>query len=332
TLTGFYVTMWIAPVVALASGLSMAVRQPAQLPLALPILGAWLAAPWIAWWISQRIAPPALDLTTEQLFLLRHTARKTWHFFETFVTVEQNWLPPDNFQEDPLLIAARTSPTNIGLALLANLAARDLGYLPVGRLIRRTQDTFATLQRLERHRGHFYNWYATRTVQPLLPLYVSTVDSGNLAGNLLVLGAGLRELVDEKILTPQIFDGLRDTVGVLRMLDADNQALSQLEAELEKTPSTLRAAIRVLERAADQVRSISASLANREEDLQRWGQTLQRNCGEHLEELLFLAPWLRSVDEALHVPEDLAEKIAQLDQGPTLLEVSRLDQSLCPLL
>jgi cyclic beta-1,2-glucan synthetase len=332
SLTGFYVTMWIAPVVALASALSMAVVQPAQLPLALPILGAWLAAPWIAWWISQPIAPPAPGLTTEQLFFLRQTARKTWDFFETFVTPEQNWLPPDNFQEDPVLIAARTSPTNIGLALLANLAARDLGYLPVGRLIRRTQDTFATLQRLERHRGHFYNWYATQTLQPLLPLYISTVDSGNLAGNLLVLGVGLQELVDEKILTPQIFAGLQDTVGVLRRLGADKKALSQLEAELEKTPSTLRAALRVLERVTYQARSISASLANREEDLQRWGQILQRNCGEHLEELLFLAPWLRSVDEALRVPEDLAEKIAQLDQGPTLLEVSRLDQSLCPLL
>ena len=108
--------------------------------------------------------------------------------------------------------------------------------------------------------------------------------------------------------------------------------MSQLEAELEETPSSLRVAFRVLERAANQTRQISASLANREEDLRWWGQTLQRNCEEHLEELLFLAPWLRSVDEALQVPEDLAEKIVQLDQGPTLLEISRLDQSLCPLL
>ena len=331
-LAGFYLTMWMAPAIALASGLCLAVLHPSQLDLALPILCAWLAGPWIAWWISQPVPPPALDLTAAQLSFLRHTARKTWHFFETFVTAEQNWLPPDNFQEDPRLIAARTSPTNIGLALLANLAARDLGYLPVGRLIRRTQDTFATLQRLERHRGHFYNWYATQTLQPLLPRYISTVDSGNLAGNLFVLGAGLQELVDEKILNPQIFAGLRDTVAVLRRLGADKKALSQLEAELEQNPTTLRAAFRVLERASDQATSISDSLATREEDLQAWGQTLQRNCAEHLEELLFLAPWLRGVAETSNVSEDLAKKIAQLDQGPTLLEVSRLDQSLCPLL
>ena len=87
----------------------------------------------------------------------------------------------------------RTSPTNMGLSLLANLAARDFGYLSQGGLLRRTRDALATMQRLERYRGHFYNWYETRTLRPLLPLYVSSVDSGNLAGHLLTLSAGLRE-------------------------------------------------------------------------------------------------------------------------------------------
>ena len=169
-LAGFYATMWIAPVVALLSGFLLVLLQPAQLPLALPILGLWLAAPWIAWWISQPIESATPDLTAEQLTFLRRTARKTWHFFETFVTAQENWLPPDNFQEVPApTIASRTSPTNMGLALLANLAARDFGYLSAGGLIRRTQDTLATMQRLERYRGHFYNWYETRTLQPASP-------------------------------------------------------------------------------------------------------------------------------------------------------------------
>jgi cyclic beta-1,2-glucan synthetase len=164
---------------------------------------------------------------------LRVTARRTWHYFETFVTAQENWLPPDNFQEVPsAVIATRTSPTNMGLALLANLAARDFGYLSVGRLIQRTQDSFATMQRLERHRGHFYNWYETRTLQPLQPLYVSSVDSGNLAGHLLTLARGLRELADEPIFTPQIFAGLRDTLSVLRGLAGANVKLAQLDAEL----------------------------------------------------------------------------------------------------
>ncbi len=207
-LPGFYATMWIAPVVALATGLLLALMQPAQLSLALPLLCLWLAAPWIAWRISQPIESLKPDLTAEQLTFLRHTARKTWHFFETFVTAQENWLPPDNFQEAPSpTIASRTSPTNMGLALLANLAARDFGYLSTGALIRRTQDPLATMERLERYRGHFYNWYETRTLRPLLPLYVSSVDSGNLAGHLLTLGSGLREQANKKIFTQQIFSG-----------------------------------------------------------------------------------------------------------------------------
>jgi cellobiose phosphorylase len=347
-LTGFYSTMWIAPVVALATGLFLAIMQPAQLSLALPILGVWLAAPWIAWWISQPIESLALDLTAEQLTFLGYTARKTWHFFETFVTAQENWLPPDNFQEIPApTIASRTSPTNMGLALLANLAARDFGYLSVGGLIRRTQDTLATMQRLDRHRGHFYNWYETRTLRPLLPLYVSSVDSGNLAGHLLTLGSGLREQADEKMFTPQIFAGLRDTVGVLKAQAGENVALSQLAAELETAPSTLHAAYALLERATSLATQITASFANREEELKDWGQTLKRNCEDHLEELRFLAPWLRDADslvranswpvkvladKAVRAPGDLAEKLLPLDEAPTLREVSMLDQSLSPLI
>src|ERR1035437_1127902 len=128
-LADFYATMWIAPGIALATGLFLIIRQPGQLIFALPLLFVWLAAPWIAWWISQPIESATPDLTAGQLTFLRRTARKTWHFFDTFVSAQENWLPPDNFQEIPTpTIATRTSPTNMGLALLANLAARDFGY------------------------------------------------------------------------------------------------------------------------------------------------------------------------------------------------------------
>ncbi|MBA3881178.1 MAG: cyclic beta 1-2 glucan synthetase [Chthoniobacterales bacterium] len=333
-LAGFYANMWVAPVIALAGGFLLGVMQPAQLRWASLILGLWLAAPWIAWWISQPITPLAPALEPEQFMFLRRIARKTWHFFETFVTAQENWLPPDNFQEDPFTgVAARTSPTNIGLALLANLAARDFGYLPVNRLIQRTEATIATMLRLERHRGHFYNWYETRTLRPLLPLYVSTVDSGNLAGHLVTLGAGLRELADERILQPQIFSGLRDTLEILRRLGGENAAVSQLAAELDKAPGTLRAALTLLRQATDQARQISATLADREQDLKAWAQTLQRSCEEHLEELLFFAPWLERADltdTAFKAPGDIAEKLAQLDQSPSLREISAFDQTLCP--
>ncbi len=330
-LLGFYATMWIAPVIALAAGLFLITMQPAQLPLALPILVVWIIAPWIAWRISQPIESPTPRLTEEQLNFLGRTARKTWHFFETFVTAQENWLPPDNFQEVPVpTIASRTSPTNMGLALVANLAARDFGYLSLGGLIRRTQDALATMQQLQRHRGHFYNWYETRTLQPLIPLYVSSVDSGNLAGHLLTLGSGLREQAGEKILTPQIFAGLRDTVGVLKALGGENAALAQFDSALEKMPTTLHEAYALLVWATEKSTLIEAALAGNGQDSKEWSQALKRGCEEHLEELRFLAPWLVKQNYLVHVPDNLAEKLLQLDQAPTLREIANLEQWLGP--
>jgi cyclic beta-1,2-glucan synthetase len=130
SLAGLYFDMWVSPAIALVAGFLLVARHSAPLEPALEILVLWLAAPWIAWKISQPIEPEIPELSPEQLAFLRCTARKTWNFFETFVTEGENWLPPDNFQEIPTpVIASRTSPTNLGLALLANLAARDLGYL-----------------------------------------------------------------------------------------------------------------------------------------------------------------------------------------------------------
>src|SRR5262249_24860013 len=131
-------------------------------------------------------------LTPDERRELRRLARKTWHFFETFVGPEDHDLPPDNFQEDPKgAVAHRTSPTNIGLYLLSNLAAHDLSYLSLSDLVERLERSFETLEQLERFRGHFYNWYDTTTFSILSPAYVSTVDSGNLLGCLLALRQGL---------------------------------------------------------------------------------------------------------------------------------------------
>ena len=360
-LTAFYKTMWIAPVLALATGCFLVLMQPGQLALAAPILGLWLLAPWIAWRISQPIEPVVPVLQEEQLVFLRKAARKTWRYFETFVTAQENWLPPDNFQEEPVpVIASRTSPTNMGLALLANLAACDFGYLPVGPLMQRTQNAFGTMQRLERHRGHFYNWYETRTLQPLLPIYISSVDSGNLAGHLLTLGSGLGEFADRKILVPAVFAGLRDTVAILRELTGKNPELRRLDAELVDAPATLGAGFALLQRVTDQATRFAATVgSDAGEELKWWSQALERSCREHMADLLFLAPWLALAppdsssrrEEALtsmsevrspksevemslltSAATSLDEKLAQLSQSPTLREVSELDQSLCPLI
>jgi cellobiose phosphorylase len=339
---GFYATMWIAPVVSLACGSFLALMQPSELPLAAPFLALWLASPWIAWRISQPIEPStAPELKPRQSAFLRRTARKTWRYFETFVTAQEHWLPPDNFQEEPApVVASRTSPTNMGLALLANLAACDFGFLPVGQLIRRTQDSLGAMQGLERHRGHFFNWYDTRTLKPLLPLYVSSVDSGNLAGHLLTLGAGLAELQAQPILSPQVFVGLSDTVGILHELTGGSPELERIETDLAQPPSTLREGFALLRRATERAEALTAALqAGAGEEMKWWTQALERNCREHSEDLLFLAPWLASAppsgsgrpEEAL-TSTSLDARLAQLDRQPTLRQVSQLDQSLCPLL
>jgi cyclic beta-1,2-glucan synthetase len=155
----------------------------------LPWLVGWLLAPLIARRISQPSLRPAAEaLSRDETDELRRMAKQTWGFFETFVTAEQNHLPPDNFQEIPTpVIAHRTSPTNIGLYLLSIVAARDFGWIATGDAVLRIEATFLTLDKLERFKGHFYNWYDTHDLRPLDPKYISTVDSGNLAGHLLTL-------------------------------------------------------------------------------------------------------------------------------------------------
>ena len=323
----FFVIMWFAPAAAVLLGFGLVVLRPSEFPLALPFLGSWLAAPLIAWWISQPLVSATPSLTDAQRTFLRRTARKTWRFFETFVTAEENWLPPDNFQEDPgPTIASRTSPTNMGLALLANLAARDLGYLSTGGLIRRTRDALTGMMRLERYRGHFYNWYETRTLQPLPPLYVSSVDSGNLAGHLLTLAAGLRELADERIFTGQVFSGLRDTVSVVQELAGDHVSLDRLVVALERSPSTLRGAYALLDLAMTHATMVAAPLADESEPLRGWVRVLQQNCQEQLDDLRWLAPWLTLPTPVRRGPLD--EWLARLNPAPTLREMAACDASL----
>ena len=228
--------MWIAPLLAVVATLTLLWFKPAVLAIAAPILLLWLISPAFAWWLSQPLARREARLMPAQLIFLRQLSRKTWAFFETFVGAEDHWLPPDNYQEyRGAAVAHRTSPTNIGMSLLANLAAYDFGYISAGQLFVRTANTLQTLDSLERYRGHFYNWYDTLTLQPLHPKYVSTVDSGNLAGHLLTLRPGLQAIVDEPILRQRTFDGLHDTLGILGEVAASAAppSLAQFQTDFE---------------------------------------------------------------------------------------------------
>ncbi len=190
------------------------VLNPGVWPLVAPFALLWAFAPWVAACISRPQPADAIsDLTAQDSRTLRLIARRTWRFFETFVTAEDNFLPPDNFQETPKpVIAHRTSPTNIGLYLLSTVAARDMGWISEGAAIERLEQTLATMARMARFRGHFYNWYDTTDLRVLDPAYVSSVDSGNLAGHLLVVAQTCRIWAAQTAGDPALTHGLKDAL------------------------------------------------------------------------------------------------------------------------
>ena len=323
--------MWIAPVIATAAAISIALLRPAALVVAVPILGLWFASPAIAWWISRPLARREARLTTEQTLFLRKTSRKTWAFFETFVGPEDHWLPPDNFQEHPsAVVAHRTSPTNMGLALLANLSAYDFGYISAGQFVERTEDALRTMEALERHRGHFYNWYDTQSLEPLPPLYISSVDSGNLAGHLLTLRQGLLALPDDNILGARLFGGLSDTLRVLVDVAGGSAAaqLVQLQKDMES-----RGQLPACHARGDTAAPGAVGGAGRRRGRRRrrravpppWAHSFARQCRDALDEIMFLAPWTPLLSS-----RDRLQDFHGIDGVPTLRQLSNLKVDLLP--
>jgi cyclic beta-1,2-glucan synthetase len=192
---GVFVTeMMASPLIAIVGLAVVWLARPASWPVALPVLALWAAAPFVAHALSRPPAEPQLDLTAEDRAFLTGVARDTWRYFESFMGHDDHGLPADNFQETPEpRIAHRTSPTNIGMGLLATLAAHDLGLIGRDELAARVDATLTTIEGLERYEGHLLNWYDTQSLAPLPPRYVSTVDSGNLVGALMTLAFGLQE-------------------------------------------------------------------------------------------------------------------------------------------
>ncbi len=332
--------MWFGPFLAICMAAMLAVSAPQTLPVAGPLLALWLLSPAIVWWIS-RIIPRRQDaLTKEQTLFLRRMARKTWAFFETFVGPEDQWLPPDNFQEHPApVVAHRTSPTNMGLALLANLTACDFGIISAGKFLDRTMKTLRTMSTLERYRGHFYNWYDTQSLAPLPPRYISSVDSGNLAGHLLTLKPGLLELQDRKILEARTFESLRDTLEILAdalksLPKAAVDPLASLRLDLNAAlrsaePLTLVASRQRLERlessASALIDSLSAASADPNSDAFWWANAFAEQCGDALVELNSLAPWTGLTIVRKNLPD-----LPALDQIPTLRELTALAATILP--
>ena len=311
TLGGFLQEMWVGPFLALvlAGALFFLPRLPlAEWPFVAPFVVLWLATPLIGWWISQPLRAPSAELGESQRVFLRALARRTWRFFTDFVGPVDNWLPPDNYQEYPTTeVAHRTSPTNMGMALLANLAAHDFGYIGTGELLRRTERTLRTMEKLERFHGHFHNWYDTQTLKSLQPEYVSAVDSGNLAASLLTLRAGLLELKGRPLLSPHTFHGIEDTLLELAARGAASP-MPEAQGHIAALGDLLRSANGPPEHPAEVTQSIGAAQsllrklclgtrglleaipADADQELKYWARALNRQCRRYRDDLHSVLP------------------------------------------
>jgi cyclic beta-1,2-glucan synthetase len=296
-LRGFYRQMAGGTSLGLVTAASAVALAPSSWPLVLPFALLWLTAPALAMWVS-RSPPvaPRLVVSDPDARDLRLTARRTWRFFETFVTASDNMLPPDNFQEDPKpVIAHRTSPTNMGLYLLSAVAARDFGWAGTMETVERLEATFSSMQKLPQFKGHFFNWYGTKDLRVLEPAYVSSVDSGNLAGHLIVLANACEEWMDVS-LAPDARRGIADNLRLIHeAVDAmpvanDERArrlasiIEEIEPELNGTQATglLPTLDRLAKKVADAARNVIPAVADEDSaDLVFWVEALKTAVAEH---------------------------------------------------
>jgi cyclic beta-1,2-glucan synthetase len=247
----FFEQMLGSPLFAVGALLIVAISRPSALKTAAPVLVLWIVAPLIASRLSRPVPLRQPEIRTADYQLFRLIARKTWRYFDTFVGSEDHYLPPDNCQQTPdTIVAHRTSPTNIGMGLLAVLAAHDLGFIQTPALVERIDHMLTTMEGMTQFEGHLFNWYDTQSLAPLSPRYVSSVDSGNLASALLTLAVGLRELAEG---VPEI----TDFVGLEEVATLLHRAITK--AESEKVVGL--ADRRPLKEAVSSIRSIVVDVA-----------------------------------------------------------------------
>jgi cyclic beta-1,2-glucan synthetase len=322
--------------------------QPHNGWLSAPFLILWALSPAAAVWIS--LSPPVggrLALSAGDARALRLVARRTWRYFETFVTADDRMLPPDNFQYDPRpVLAHRTSPTNIGLYLLSAVSARDFGWLGTLDFTERAEATLATMGRLERFRGHFYNWYDTRDLRPLDPRYVSAVDSGNLAGHLIALANACRAWIDRPPLAEGDFTGVGDSLNLARearqalpddrrmhatspdqidaAIDALAAALSLAEAQSADIETRLAGVIPLAATLADIVRTLVGEWGDDAgADLLFWSEATQRCLESWRRDVMQTAVSSASLNERLAAIEATARRLSEEMQFGFLFDRQR---------
>lgn len=317
--------MWVGPLLSAAVALLLLrIGTWRDAISVVPILMMWVLSPVIAWWVSRPLRSDSLPVADEDIRFLRRIARLTWRYFEVFAGPQENWLPPDNFQERPgPRVAHRTSPTNMGLGLLSNLSAHDLGYLSGAQLVDRTSHALDSMEVLERHRGHFYNWYETSTRKPLRPHYVSTVDSGNLVGHLRVLRTGLLDLRTDPVLPLVALEGLRDTFRILAEKASSTAALKSVGQLLLDPTDSLSAKLTWLKNLSVAASQMSARLEQHPAaEAAWWAAAFDRQVQAFLVDLTELAPWLECGADQLR--RHAQPWIAELERPNSLQELGRL--------
>ncbi|MEK7867205.1 MAG: glucoamylase family protein, partial [Planctomycetota bacterium] len=337
---GVLLRMWQGPFLAATVAVAVIVLgTPGAATAAIPVLLPWLLSPLAAWWISRSQSPGLARLGEEDARFLRQVARLTWRYFETFVGPQENWLPPDNVQETPdRRVAHRVSPTDMGLALLSNLSAYDMGYLSGGQLLDRVAHSIESLEQLERHRGHFFNWYDTLTRKALPPLYVSSVDSGNLVGQLWVLCRGMLELPAGPVVPAGATEGMRDTLRILAgqldppaespagraslLVRCDRTALASVARLLQHPPGGLAATAAWLTGLGTESLRLASSIDSmRHPEASWWAHALERQVRSFLEDLTEMAPWL-----AVRVGPADRRRVEEIDRARSLRDLVPLAQ------
>lgn len=216
SLKSYLSKMWFSYPAAAVVLVVSAALSPGSLAITAATAFLWLMSPWAAYWISKPLIKRRKSISADDTAMLRQMSRKTWRYFEDFAGEQDNYLPPDNYQEDPPKgIAHRTSPTNIGLMLLSVLSAADMGYIGWKDMTAKLSKTIGTVEKLEKWKGHLYNWYNSTTLEKMRPYYISTVDSGNFVGYLIVVREGLKEYLKKEIQISTLAQGLLDTLNLV---------------------------------------------------------------------------------------------------------------------
>ena len=340
-LLGIFGRMWGSVLLAIVAFVAVVLERHTALRAAMPFVLLWMAAPAIARWISLPPGQPDVEtLSATDTKALRLISRRTWRFFETFVSSMDHSLPPDNFQADPKpVVAHRTSPTNIGLYLVSTLAARDFGWIGSIDVADRLESTFQTMGQMERNRGHFYNWYDTVNLRPLDPKYISSVDSGNIAGHLLALGNGCRELSQTSSVAGRVLEGVADSVYLLLEALTKVSEVQRTHAVTRKQLSNAAEALLILtgqvptdaadwavrfvelrERAqtvSDIAQTLSQELGDSaDSEIRAWADAAQKCADSHYRDAVILIPWLR-----LEAPEITAMAQRRPEDAPEWMAI-----------